>query len=178
MLKLNGVNWDPNTQIQLMDFSVLYPTLFDKKIDTAEVGLAGSWEGAVTRAKAQGLTLNLKLLSDWGFKDYSKTLIVSNDTIKNEPELVAHMVNAFALSQREAYQLATGTLIFNILKSYDPQADENITGQIWDNLKKYVTKFGPFEDEVITYQIARLADAGTSTTLKSTDLYTNAYIPK
>ena len=178
VLKQNNVNWDPATQIQLMDFSVLYPTLFDKKIDTAEVGIAGSWEGAVTRAQAQNLTLYLKLISDWGFLDYSKVIIARNDAIKNSPDLVRRMIAAVSQSQKTAMASATGAEIYALLKKVDPQADEKITGMIWDNVKKYVTKPGPIEDSVVQYKLDRLKEQGTTTDLRPPQLYDNQFIPK
>jgi NitT/TauT family transport system substrate-binding protein len=178
VLKQNGVTWDPATQIQLMDFSVLYPTLFDGKIDTAEVGIAGSWEGAVTRAKGQGITLYLKLLSEWGFLDYSKVVIARNDAIKNEPDLVRRMVASLWKSETDALAKATGDQLFDLLVKIDPQADKVITGLIWDSFKKYVTKPGALEATVVQYKLDRLKEGGTTTDLKPADLYNNDFIPK
>jgi ABC-type nitrate/sulfonate/bicarbonate transport system substrate-binding protein len=178
VLKQNNVNWDPATQIQLMDFSVLYPTLFEGKIDTAEVGLAGSWEGAVTRAKGQGLTLYLKLLSEWGFLDYSKVIIARDDVIRHEADLVKRFIGALSKSQKEAHATATGAQIYTLVKAIDPQANEEISGMIWDNVKKYVTKPGPVEDSVIIYKLDRLKEQGTTTTLTPAQLYNNEFIPK
>ena len=178
VLKQNGVTWDAAKQIQLMDFSVLYPTLFDKKIDTAEVGIAGSWEGAVTRAQAQGLTLHLKLLSEWGFLDYSKVVIARTDVIKSNPDLVNRMISAIAKSQKNSMASATGAEIYALLKKADPQADEKITGLIWDNFRKFVTKPGALETTVVQYKLDRLAEQGTTTTLKPADLFDNQFIPK
>jgi ABC-type nitrate/sulfonate/bicarbonate transport system substrate-binding protein len=177
VLKQNGVNWDPATQIQLMDFSVLYPTLFEGKIDTAEVVLAGSWESAVTRAKGQGLTLYLKLLSEWGFLDYSKVIIARDDVIRLEADLVKRFIGALSKAQKEAHATATGAQIYALLKQIDPQANEEITGMIWDNVRKYVTKPGPVEDSVIVYKLDRLKEQGTTTNLTPAQLYNNSFIP-
>ena len=178
VFKQNGIDWDPDKLLRLMDFSVLYPQLFDGKIDTAEVGIAGSWEGAVTRAKGQGLTLYLKLLSEWGFLDYSKVIIVRDDVIKSDPDLVRRMVAGLWKSQKDAIAKATGDQIFDLLVRVDPQADKTITGLIWDNLKKYVINPGPIDEKVVQYKLDRLKDAGTTTNLKPADLYTNQFIPK
>jgi ABC-type nitrate/sulfonate/bicarbonate transport system substrate-binding protein len=161
-----------------MDFSVLYPTLFEGKIDTAEVGLAGSWEGAVTRAKGQGITLYLKLLSEWGFLDYSKVVIARDDVIRHEADLVRRFVGALSKSQKEAQATATGAQIYALVKAVDPQANEEISGMIWDNVKKYVTKPGPVEDSVIQYKLDRLKEQGTTTDLRPAQLYNNEFIPK
>ena len=177
VLKQNGVTWDATKQIQLMDFSVLYPTLFDKKIDTAEVGIAGSWEGAVTRAKGQGLTLYLKLLSEWGFLDYSKVIIARDDVIRLEADLVKRFIGALSKAQKEAHAVATGAQIYALVKAIDPQANEEISGMIWDNVKKFVTKPGPVEDSVIVYKLDRLKEQGTTTNLAPAQLYNNSFIP-
>jgi NitT/TauT family transport system substrate-binding protein len=177
VLKQNGVDWDPDKQIQLMDFAVLYPTLFSGGIDTAEVGLAGSWESAFLRAQDQGITLHLKLLADWGFLDYSKVLIVRDELIERDPERVRNMVAAVAESQADARENATADEIFRLLSAVDPQADEKTVGLVWDSFTTYVKNPGPMDAAVFQYKLDRLAEQGTETDLTPADLFTNEFIP-
>ena len=177
-IRQNGVDWDPETQIQLMDFSVLYPTLFSGAIDTAEVGIVGSWEGAYLRAQDQGIELHLSLLSDWGFKDYSKVVIVRNELIENDPDRVAAMTAALYKSQLDALDNATGTDMFNLLKAEDPQADERVVEAVWDSFQQYVKDPGPLDEEVIQYKLDYLRDnQDLETDLTPDDLFTNDFIP-
>jgi NitT/TauT family transport system substrate-binding protein len=177
-LHQNGVDWDPETQIQLMDFSVLYPTLFSGAIDTAEVGIVGSWEGAYQRGQEQGVTLYLSLLSDWGFKDYSKLVIVRNELIESDPDRVKAFVEALYKSEHDALENATGDDMFNLLKAVDPQADEAIVKAVWDSFQKYVKDPGPLDEDVVQYKLDYLRDnQDLVTDLTPEDLYTNEFIP-
>jgi NitT/TauT family transport system substrate-binding protein len=177
-LRQNGVDWDPETQIQLMDFSVLYPTLFSGAIDTAEVGIVGSWEGAYLRGQEQGVTLYLSLLSDWGFKDYSKLVIVRDELIESDPDRVRAFVEALYKSEHDALENATGDDMFNLLKAVDPQADEAIVKAVWDSFQKYVKDPGPLDEEVVQYKLDYLRDnQDLETDLTPEDLFTNEFIP-
>jgi NitT/TauT family transport system substrate-binding protein len=176
VLKQNGV--DPTkVPIELMDFSVLYPTLFEGKIDTAEVGLPGSWEGALLSAKEQGITLYVKLISDWGYRDYSKLLIVSDKTIADKPDLVKRMVAALTKSQADALANATPEQIFDLVVAVDPQTPKEKAVLEWQDVQQYIKNPGPMDDATFQFQLDVLKSSGTTTTLKPADLYTNAYIP-
>jgi ABC-type nitrate/sulfonate/bicarbonate transport system substrate-binding protein len=174
----NGVEWDETTLLQLMDFSVLYPTLFSGGIDTAEVGLAGSWESAYLRGQEEGIELHLKLMSDWGFLDYSKVLIVRNDAIEQERDLVERMVAAISESELDALANATGAEMYELLKAVDPQAEEAVVELLWENFKTYVKDPGPMDPEVIQYKIDYLKEnQNLETDLTPDDLYTNEFVP-
>ena len=174
----NGVEWDENELLQLMDFSVLYPTLFAGEIDTAEVGLAGSWESAYLRGQEEGTTLYLKLMSDWGFLDYSKVLIVRDDLIESDPDLVSRMVAAIAESQADAKANASGTAMYELLLAEDPQADQAVVELLWENFKTYVDKPGALDPAVLQYKIDYLKEhQDLETDLTPDDLYTNDFIP-
>ena len=173
VLKNNGV--DPKTTpIELMDFSVLYPTLFEGKIDTAEVGVPGSWEGAFIAAKGQGLTLYVKLISDWGYRDYSKLLIASDKVISENPDLVKRMVGAIDKSQNDAIANATGDQIYELVKKVDPQVEKDAATLTWEDVRKYIKNPGPMDDETFQFQLQQLEKPST---MKPSDLYTNEYIP-
>jgi NitT/TauT family transport system substrate-binding protein len=176
VLQQNGI--DPaGVPIELMDFSVLYPTLFEGKIDTAEVGLPGSWEGALLSAKEQGLTLYVKLISDWGYRDYSKLLIVSDKAIAEKPDLVKRMVAALAKSQDDALANATPAQIFALVQAVDPQVEEEKATLEWQDVQQYIKNPGPMDDATFQFQLDVLKSSGTPSTLKPADLYTNEYIP-
>ncbi len=176
VLKMNNV--DPaGVPIELMDFSVLYPSLFQGQIDTAEVGLPGSWEGAKLAAEGQNLTLFVKLISDWGYRDYSKLLIVSDKVIAENKDLVTNMVGALAKSQADALANATPAEIYALVKAVDPQVEEARATLEWQDVQTYIKNPGPMDDATFQFQLDLLKDNGTTTTLTPADLYTNEYIP-
>jgi NitT/TauT family transport system substrate-binding protein len=176
VLQQNGV--DPaQVPIELMDFSVLYPSLFQDTIDTAEVGLPGSWEGAYLSGKEQGITLYVKLISDWGYRDYSKLMIASDKVISENPDLVTRMVAALKKSQDEALAQATPEQMLALVKKYDPQVSEDKAKLEWQDVQQYIHNPGLMDDATFQFQLDVLASGGTTTTLKPADLYTNDYIP-
>ena len=177
VLQQNGV--DPTkVPIELMDFSVLYPTLFADKIDTAEVGLPGSWEGALLSAQDQSITLYVKLISDWGYRDYSKLMIASDKVITENKDLVTRMVAALTKSQADALANATPDQILALVKKVDPQVNEAKAKLEWSDVQKYIKNPGPMDDATFQFQLDVLKSSGTTTTLKPADLYTNDFIPK
>jgi ABC-type nitrate/sulfonate/bicarbonate transport system substrate-binding protein len=136
VLEMNDVD-AATTPIELMDFSVLYPSLFTDVIDTAEVGLPGSWEGAFIAAQEQGLTLYVKLISDWGYLDYSKLLIVADSLIADDEDLVKRMVEATFEAQADALANATPDEIYQLVLAEDPQANETAVKLTWEDVQKY-----------------------------------------
>ena len=127
---------------------------------------------------SQGIELHLSLLSDWGFKDYSKVVIVRNELIENDPDRVAAMTAALYKSQLDALDNATGTDMFNLLKAEDPQADERVVEAVWDSFQQYVKDPGPLDEEVIQYKLDYLRDnQDLETDLTPEDLYTNEFQP-
>jgi NitT/TauT family transport system substrate-binding protein len=178
VLHQNGVDWDEKKLLQLMDFSVLYPTLFEGKVDTAEVGIAGSWEGAYLSAKQQNRDLKLKLLVDWGFFDYGSLIIARNDAIANKKDLVSRLVAGIHESLNDSLANATPDEIFELMKKADPQSEKETVALIWENLKKYLKDPGPIDPKVIQYKLDRLKDEGTDVSkIVVDDVYTNEFIP-
>jgi NitT/TauT family transport system substrate-binding protein len=176
VLEMNGV--DPaSVPIELMDFSVLYPTLFAGQIDTAEVGLPGSWEGAYIAAQEQGLELYVKLISDWGYRDYSKVLIVSDDVIASDPDLVSRLVGALYRAQTDALANATPDEIHALVAAVDPQVNEQRAKLEWANVQQYIVNPGPMDAETFQFQLDVLAASGIETTLTPDQLFTNEFIP-
>jgi NitT/TauT family transport system substrate-binding protein len=176
VLQQNGV--DPTTvPIELMDFAVLYPSLFADTIDTAEVGFPGSWEGALLAAQDQGITLHVKLISDWGYRDYSKLLIASDKVISENKDLVTRLVGALAKSQSDALANATPDEIVALVKKVDPQVDERKAKLEWQDVQQAIKNPGPMDDATFQFQLDVLKASGTNTDLKPADLYTNEFIP-
>ncbi len=173
VLELNGV--DPaTTPVELMDFSVLYPTLFEGTIDTAEVGVPGSWEGAFIAAQQQGITLYVKLISDWGYRDYSKVLIASEDVMAENEDLVRRFVGAIHKSQTDALANATGDEIFELVREVDPQVEEDAVKLTWEDVQKYIKDPGPMEDETFQFQLEQLEEPSD---IQPSSLSTNEFIP-
>jgi NitT/TauT family transport system substrate-binding protein len=176
VLEANGV--DPSqVPIELMDFSVLYPTLFEGGIDTAEVGLPGSWEGAKLAAEGQGLELFVKPISDWGYRDYSKLLITSQAMIDENEDLVRRLVGALYAAQTDALANMTPTDCHNLVKEVDPQVEQARAELEWSDVQQFIKDPGPMDDETFQFQLDNVKAAGTETTLTPADLYTNEYIP-
>ena len=175
VLQQNGV--DPTkVPIELMDFAVLYPTLFEGGIDTAEVGLPGSWEGAKLAAQEQGLELFVKPISDWGYRDYSKLLITSQAMIDENEDLVQRLVGALKKSQDDALANATPTDCYNLVKQADPQVEQPRAELEWSDVQQFIHDAGPMDDETFQFQLDVLKDSGTETDLTPADLYTNKYV--
>jgi NitT/TauT family transport system substrate-binding protein len=176
VLELNDVDPD-QVPIELMDFSVLYPTLFEGSIDTAEVGVPGSWEGAFIAARNQGITLYVKLISDWGYRDYSKVLIVGDRLIDENPDLVRRMVAAIHEAQADALANASEDQIWELVAEKDPTANEEAVKLTWSNVKQYIIDPGPMDDETFQFQLDVLERDGVTTDLGPSEFYTNEYIP-
>jgi ABC-type nitrate/sulfonate/bicarbonate transport system substrate-binding protein len=176
VLEMNDVD-AATTPIELMDFSVLYPSLLSDVIDTAEVGMPGSWEGAFISARDQGVTLHLKLISDWGYLDYSKLLIVSDSLIAENEDLVRRMVEATTEAQADALENATPDQIYQLVLAEDPQANEEAVKLTWADVQTYIIDPGPMNDETFEFQLDVIARGGTTTDITAPDLYTNEYIP-
>lgn len=177
VLTQNGVDLNDVT-IDLMDFSVLYPTLFEGGIDAAEMHLPGD-ESVFAVAEEQGKTVTFKRLADWGFKDYSKTLLASDAIIADDPDLVRRMVRAIDRSLTDALANATDDEIFESLSVLDDQATPEGAAAGWANVKGLMDGMpGPFSEDVVQYVLDLDTAAGDITTeLTPADLYTNDFVP-
>jgi ABC-type nitrate/sulfonate/bicarbonate transport system substrate-binding protein len=183
ILQANGVDYpgpnEPDTDVVLMDFQILYSQLFSGDIDTAEAGLAGSWENARASAAEQEPPVEVFFIpiSEWGYKDYSKLLIATDEIIQSDPDLVSRVVAAVWESETDALANATGAQMYDLLLAADPQAEEVPTLSTWESVQTYMKNPGPIDPTVFDYQLQFLADQGTTTDLTSADLYTNEFIP-
>ena len=182
ILQANGVDYpgpdEPGTLVELMEFEVLYPTLFQGDIDTAEAGLAGSWESAKAEAEEQDLTAYFIPISEWGYMDYSKLLIARDDIIDSDPDLVSRVVAAIWESETDALENATGDEMYQLLVAQEPQSEEGRTLATWASVQQYMVNPGPIDPAVFQYQLTFLEDQGTDIKgLTPQDLYTNEFIP-
>jgi ABC-type nitrate/sulfonate/bicarbonate transport system substrate-binding protein len=186
ILQENGVDYpspdeDPeNSPVQLMEFGVLYPTLFAGDIDTAEAGLAGSWESAKASAAEQEPPIEVffKPISDWGYMDYSKLLLATDEIIESDPDLVSRVVAAIWESETDALANATGEEMYDLLVAQDPQAEEGRTLATWESVQQYMTNPGPIDPAVFQYQLDFIEGQGDDIgDLTPEDLYTNEFIP-
>lgn len=185
ILQENGVDYpgpnEDDTLVELMDFGVLYPTLFAGGIDTAEAGLAGSWESAKASAAEQDPPIEVffKPISDWGYKDYSKLLLATDEIIESDPDLVSRVVAAVWQSETDALANATGDQMFQLLRAADPQAEEGRTLATWESVQQYMVNPGPIDPAVFQYQLDFIASQGELDPgdLTPQDLYTNEFIP-
>jgi NitT/TauT family transport system substrate-binding protein len=177
VLEANGVAAD-DVSIELMDFSVLYTTLFDGGIESAEMHLPGE-DGLIAEAESQGVTLHFKRLADWGFKDYSKTLLASGSVMADNPELVRRMVRAIDRSLTDALANATPEEIYNSLRKLDEQATEEAAAAGWENVVKLMDgEPGELSEDVAEYVLELSTSAsGATTDLEPGDLYTNDFLP-
>jgi NitT/TauT family transport system substrate-binding protein len=185
ILQANGVDYpgpdDPNTLVELMEFDVLYSQLFSGAIDTAEAGLAGSWESARASAAEQEPPVEVFFIpiSEWGYKDYSKLLIARDDIIESDPDLVSRVVAAVWQSETDALANATGAEMYELLRAAEPQAQEGRTLATWESVQQYMVNPGPIDPSVFQYQLDFLEGQGTDVgDVTPEDLYTNEFIPE
>ena len=183
ILQANGVDYpgpnETDTLVELMDFGVLYPTLFAGDIDSAEAGLAGSWESAKASAEDEGLTAFFVPISNWGYKDYSKLLLATDEIIESDPDLVSRVVAAVWESETDALANATGDQMYDLLVAADPQAEEGRTLATWTSVQQYMVNPGPVDPSVFQYQLDFIESQGELDPgdLTPEDLYTNEFIP-
>lgn len=176
VLEANAV--DPaSVTIDLMDFSVLYATLFEGGIDAAELHQPGD-EGVLAEAEAQGRTVYAKRLAEWGYRDYSKTLLASDSVIAERPEVVGRLVRAIDRSLGDALANATDDEIFEAMRALDEQAEAEAVAATWANVKRYVDgKPGPFSDEVVGYVLDLQESSAGPNDLRAADVYTAEFVP-
>ena len=176
VLKMNGI--DPKSvPIELLDYSVLYASLFEGKIDTAEVGYPGDFGSLFLSGQEQGVKLFAKSISDWGYRDYSKLLIASDKVIANDKGLVGRLVAALTRSQADAIANATPADVYRLIKAQDPQAKEASIDIDWAGIKESIKNPGPMDDATFQFQLDLLKADGTATTITPKQLYTNEFIP-
>ena len=175
VLQQNGI--DPaQVPIELMDFGVLYPTLFLGGIDTAEVGYPGDFGNLFLSAQDEGITLYATSISDWGFRDYSKLLIARNEVIDGNPDLVGRLVAALDRSQ-DALADADAAAIYDLVSVHDPLTRREALERDWPDIQATVVNPGPMDDATFQYQLDILESSGTPVTIEPADLYTNQFIP-
>jgi NitT/TauT family transport system substrate-binding protein len=177
ILELNDVDPESVT-IEILDFGVLYASLFDGTIDSAEAHRPGSWEQVMVEARDLGKTVHFARLADFGLNSYSKMMIVRNDVMESDPDLVRRMVGAMHRSLPEGLATLTDDQVFDLMRSVDEQADEEVTGLVWQGFKEVNPSAEPIDPAVISDTIERLqATQDLEADLVVEDLYTNEFLP-
>ena len=177
ILEQNDV--DPKTvTIEILDFGVLYASLFDGTIDSAEAHQPGSWEQVMVQAEDLGKTVYFAPLRNFGLNSYSKMMIVRDDVLESDPDLVRRMVGAMYRSLSEGLVNLTDDEVFELMKTADEQADEEVTALVWKGFKEVNPVAQAIDPAVITDTIERLeATQGLEGDLVVDDLYTNEFLP-
>ena len=176
VLQANGI--DPSkVTVKLLDYSVLYQTLFSGGIYSAETGLPGSGDNLKVSAQKLGKTVYMYPFSQWGFVDYSKVITTRNDVIQSHPDLVQRMVTAINESMKQGLANLTDDQVVQIMKAVDPQSDPAASTTTWGDFKSLTKTYGAFDAGSVEKIFDRTVSQNKlSTTLLATDFYTNDYI--
>ena len=157
---------------------MLYASLFDGTIDSAEAHRPGSWEQVMVQAEDLGETVHFARLADFGLNSYSKMMIVRNDVMESDPDLVRRMVGAMHRSLSEGLATLTEEQVLKLMRSVDEQAEEEVTTLVWQGFKEVNPSAEPIDPAVIADTIERLeATQGLEGELVVEDLYTNEFLP-
>lgn len=177
ILAKNGV--DPaSVTIELMDFSVLYATLENGDIDSAEAHVPGE-EAQFIQAELAGQERYLVTGAEWGLNEYSKLLIARNDMIASNSDLVSRLVAGIDKSMTDALANATDEEIIVVSQELDQLIEPNVATLAWANIKKAATATpGIQRPSVFADGIELVTTSQNLTTdLKPKDLFTNQFIP-
>jgi NitT/TauT family transport system substrate-binding protein len=176
-LKSNGV--DPSTvQVELMDFGVLYPSLLEGKIDSAEAHIASSLVTVQQAAEKVGKQLYYAPLSDWGLRGYAKIIIVRDDLISSNPDLVRRMTTGLMRSLDEARAKASDDEIVNLVMKYDVQYQRDQVLPQWIDFKQALKNPGPIDPAVVQANLNYMAEGqDVRTDLRPEQLFTNEFLP-
>jgi ABC-type nitrate/sulfonate/bicarbonate transport system substrate-binding protein len=162
-----------------LDFSALYPSLFEGAIDSAELHRPGSWQNLKSQAEAQGIPLFFVPLSDWGLRSYSKNVIARQTFIDADRDLVARFVRALDAAVNDTLANATPEEIFALLDAADAQLPEAPTLLDFEDFRAAVGDPGPVDPEVVQYVLDLIKQTqGIETDLNVDAVYTNEFIPQ
>lgn len=176
VLQQNGVRAE-DVPVKIFDVSLLLTQLIDGEIDTAESQTIGSWVRDQATARKAGKELHCTPLSDWGYKDYGKVLLVNRSTLEQDPELVESLVSALHKSWTEAVH-ASDDEIFAAMKKANPQATPEAVEASWAGQLELVKDPGPLDEDVVGYSLAFSEDSlGIESDIAVTELYDNSFIP-
>jgi ABC-type nitrate/sulfonate/bicarbonate transport system substrate-binding protein len=177
ILEANGI--DPKTvTIELMDVSVLYPSLFERKIDSAEAHITGTLPSVMLGAEKAGKKVYFTSLSDWGLKGYSRILIARDDVIQSDPSLVRRVAAAILKSTNEARENASDDEILNLILKAEPQISRPEAQLQWTQFKQVVKKPGAIDPQIIEANLTYLAETqNLRTDLRPEQLFTTAFVP-
>lgn len=177
VMAANGA--DPaQLEVVPLDFSTLYPSLFEGAIDTAELHRPGSWQNLRTQAMAQGIDLYFVPLSDWGLKSYSKNVIARQAFIDENRDVVARFVRALDASVNDVLANGTPEEVFALLDAADAQLPEAPTLLDFEDFRASVSDPGPVDPAVVEFVLDLIRQTqGIETELSVDTLYTNEFIP-
>lgn len=171
----NGMD-KSDVEIVLLDYSVLYQSLFDGKVDSAEFHVGGD-EGALIEAQNQGLDPNVVPLADWGLIGYPQTLVVNNDFLEENPETVEAFVAALSEAIGEANGASDDDVV-DALRELDPTVEDEPISLGRENLEALGSGSGPIDEAVVQATMDRLKETtGVSSDLQASDVFTNDYAP-
>lgn len=177
LMKAHGV--DPNSlKVKKLDFSVLYPSLFQGSIDAAEADTPGSWRSLERRAESLGVKIYHTYLGDWGLLGYNHVLVTSDSLIKDRPGIVRRFVAAVAKSQAAARSLS-GSQVADLLATVTQVADPVAVAEDFGDYKTLTVGAGPASAKVVNDEISYLFSTGQiSNRPTAASIYTNAFLPK
>lgn len=176
IMEENGADSDALT-VETLDFSALYPSLFQGEIDAAEIHSPGSWRNVEVTAEEQEQDVYLTLMSDWGFESYEKIILVSERAMQ-DPDQVERFVAAAAESLELAMEEATGEDIFDLVREDQPTAEPDAVAQDWEDFKDLLGTPGEFDEEEIQRMLDRLVAVGAiEEAPDASETYDNQFVP-
>jgi NitT/TauT family transport system substrate-binding protein len=176
VLEDNAMSKD-DVQIVLLDYSVLYQSLFDGKVDSAEYHVGGD-EGALIEARGQGLDPKVSPLATWGLVGYPQTLVVSSAFLEDHPDTVKEFIAALAEANAAAAKASDDDVV-KALQGLDPTIEKDPIALGRKNLADLGSGSGPIDEQVVQTDVDRLEKTtGVSSDLAAADLFTNDYAPQ
>jgi len=176
VLEANGID-SKTVSIELMDVSVLYPSLFERKIDRAEAHISGTLPSVMLGAEKAGKKVYFTGLSDWGLKGYARIVIARDDVIQSDPSLVLRVAAAILKSNNEAREKASDDEILNLVLKAEPQISRPEAQLQWTQFKQVVKKPGAIDPQIVEANLTYMAETqNLRTDLKPEQLFTTEFV--
>jgi ABC-type nitrate/sulfonate/bicarbonate transport system substrate-binding protein len=178
IVEANGAD-SSTVEVIPLDFPVLYPSLFEGTVDSAELHRPGSWQNIKAAAEAQGIDVYYVPLSDWGLRSYSKNVIARQDTIDGQADIVGAFVRALDAAVKDTLANATPEEIFALLDAAGAGLNEAPTLLDFEDFRASVSAPGPVDPAVVEEVLALIKETqGLETDLAVDAVYTNEFIPE
>jgi len=182
-LALNGVDMNKIKMVYVTE-AVKFPMVMEKKAD-AFLGYLTSALPYKFAAKDKGYDLECMLWADFGFEAYGQTVGVSDELIKQNPDLVARLMRG--LYKGLYYTIKYPDSAFQIMLKYQPQVNttadratidiDNTLRTPIENAEKY--GYGYMVQDRWTWTRDLMVKYMNLTVVPEvSDLYTNEFIPK